>query len=369
MKKDLKLDDQKWRKNVKRSINNLFYFFAALPLFASMVSAQEPSVEKVVPSFEQGHSANETDMPSGYNASARINVNGAWDVFLNGSYILWQPRESGLDIARKVPSDVTRKQSCIKMDFDYSSGFKVAFGTNLNHDGWTAIAEYTRLHTRNHVSSDAPTGYTFSQLWLEYTPNTVGVFNAASGHWQVKYDMIDLAFGRPCYTGTHLVFKPHFGLRGGWIDQHLDAKYTTTTATELSSWNKSNSWLIGPRAGFGMNWLLGAGFRILANGAGSLIYQESKIHHTEASSDVVNFVARNKGHQIAPNAEADMGFGWGTYFDNNNWHFDLLASYHFEAWWNQNQMRNYSDNIGSGNFTKSGILAFHGLTVTAQLDF
>lgn len=371
MKKDLKIDDQKWRKNVKRSIK-FFYFVAAIPLLLSMASAKEPVMEKSTPSFEQGQTAKETEMTCGYNASSRIDVNGAWDVFINGSYILWQPRQSGLEIAIKHATLPANTSSDVPMDFDFFSGFKVAFGTNLNHDNWMAIAEYMRLHTRNHVSSTVDgVNYILMPLCAPFTGSvTAPASLSADGHWQLKYDMIDLSFCRPCYVGTHLTFKPFFGLRGGWIDQHLDVRYVTLTGSTVDSWNKENTWLIGPRAGIGMNWLLGAGFRLLANGAGSLNYQNLEPRHTESVGTVmVVTTAKEEDHQLCPNLEGDFGFGWGTYFDNNNWHFDLLASYHFEVYWDQNNMRSLRDELNGGVYSKPGALNLHGLTVTAQLDF
>jgi hypothetical protein len=367
MKKELKIEDQKWRKNVKRSINKFFYFVAALPFLSSIASAEEPVTEKTVPSFEQGHAVKESEMTNGYNASARIDVNGAWDVFINGSYILWQPKQSGLGIAVNVPVSAVNQGSEVKLDFDYHSGFKVAFGTNLNHDNWMAIVEYTRLHTRDHVSASAD-GVTYNLFsnWEIRDPFTS--FTSVTGHWNFGYDMIDLSFGRPCYVGTHLTFKPFFGLRGGWIDQHLDSQCSSATNL-LNSWNKSDSWLVGPRAGVGMNWLLGAGFRMLANAAGSLNYQEFKDRHTEVLNNVTRMTIVDENHVVAPNMEGDLGLGWGTYFDNSNWHFDLLASYHFEVYWNQNDMRRIRDEVLAGSYSKPGTLGMQGLTVTAQLDF
>jgi hypothetical protein len=379
MRKKFTTDDQKWRKNVKRSIK-FFYFVAALPFFSSIGSADELVEEKEIPSFEQGSAVKE-EMACGYNASSRIDVNGAWDVFINGSYILWQPEQSGLAIAKYSPS--SGKSSPVNMDFDFHSGFKVAFGTNLNHDNWMAVAEYTRLHTRDHASATVSLSPYVAYLapFYESSGNSTGKCSSAAGHWQLKYDMIDFSFGRPCYVGTHLTFKPFFGLRGGWIDQHLDAEYTNLSNVPAvysmgNVWNRSNSWLVGPRAGVGMNWLLGIGFRVLANAAGSLNYQEFKTRHAEAinltpsfSGFVQNFNAAEKNHQITPNIEGDIGLGWGTYFDNNNWHFDLLASYHFEVFWCQNEMARFSQELINGIYGKSGSLNFQGLTVTAQLDF
>ncbi len=362
----LKTDDQNWRKNVKRSIYKLFYFVAALPFLSSTASAKEECVtEKKAPAATK-----EIEMVSGYNASSRIDVNGAWDVFVNGSYILWQPRQSGLGIAESIPTLATNRASEVQMDFDFHSGFKVAIGTNLNHDNWMAAVEYTRLHCHDHASStvDGVTHFLSANWLLSTTPS----FVSTDGHWKFEYDVLDLSFIRPCYVGTHLTFKPYFGLRGGWIDQNLNAQYfLAVTNQESTSHNKSDTWMIGPRAGIGMNWFLGKGFRLLAHAAGSLLYQEFENSHSEVINTltVTNVSFKDENHQVTPNVEGDLGFGWGTYFDNSNWHFDLLASYHFEVYWSQNDMRRIRDELVTTDFAKPGTLGLQGLTITAQLDF
>ena len=41
-------------------------------------------------------------------------------------------------------------------DFDYTSGFKIGIGANLNVDDWVADVEYTYLRQTTHTSNNAP---------------------------------------------------------------------------------------------------------------------------------------------------------------------------------------------------------------------
>ena len=50
----------------------------------------------------QGHAAPKDQMQKKYNHPARIDVKGSWDYYISGSYIYWQPREDGLELAREA---------------------------------------------------------------------------------------------------------------------------------------------------------------------------------------------------------------------------------------------------------------------------
>jgi hypothetical protein len=70
--------------------------------------------------------------------------------------------------------------------------------------------------------------------------------------------------------------------------------------------------------------------------------------------------------------ELELGFGWGSYFDNNNWHIDLSAGYALQVFFDQNMFRHFE----TGNHRTTaysslphGNLYVQGLTATARLDF
>ena len=42
-----------------------------------------------------------------YNATARIDVRGSWDIYTTGSYIFWQPREENLELGIVNKTDTT----------------------------------------------------------------------------------------------------------------------------------------------------------------------------------------------------------------------------------------------------------------------
>ncbi|NGX44223.1 MAG: hypothetical protein K1060chlam3_00388 [Candidatus Anoxychlamydiales bacterium] len=301
---------------------------------------------------------------SAYNQSARINVCGSWDVFVTGSLIYWEPYDQGLRLGsfHNAITGVTRSER-LDMKSGFKAGFKAGIGYNLNYDNWTAYIEYTRFHPTINFSKDRPSwALAFTSQW----PSTLALLpNTITSKWKIKYDLLDLELSRYEYRGTKLIFNPFFGIKGGWLDQSFT--FTEINATSnVQSVVKSDSWLIGPRAGIYSKWLLGCDFSIIGKAAGSLLYQKvSNLNSTikDPSSEIT--AKANNTHNITPFAELLLGLNWGSYFDNNHWHFDIFAGYELQYIWNQNYLSSTID----GSATDISNLNFHGLNITARLDF
>ena len=91
----------------------LFALLAVFAVGAAFAAAQQnvkyqPHQNKMV----------EDQMPAGYNKTARINVEGDWDLFLTGSFIYWQPMGKGLDLAYNAQT-YPLKGKTDNMDFDW----------------------------------------------------------------------------------------------------------------------------------------------------------------------------------------------------------------------------------------------------------
>ena len=79
-------------------------------------------------------------------------------------------------------------------------------------------------------------------------------------------------------------------------------------------------------------------------------------------------------YYVTPNLDAELGFAWSSYFDNEKWHIAIAASYDFHYFWNQNLLRKnlarMNEKVNNNNsFGPIFDLMMHGLTVTARLDF
>ncbi len=348
---------------------------AALLSVASVASADN----KVT--YDQGYPVDESQMKGIYNSQASIDVESSWDFYVNGGFIYWFAKEQGLDFGVMQTPRLSITGSTYDMldfPFEYKPGFKAGVGTHFDYDDWNVYAQYTRLMFRkSHYVVDPVTTSDLFSTW-DSSPYLTNPYFDLKTCWKLSFNIVDLECSRPYFVGKKLSFTPHAGLRGGWINQRYNLTGGEKTLSTLRSLNKSNTWLTGIKAGVDTNWTIGGGFRFLGNAAGSLNYQHCEANQfidtyvtalgPSSTHTVIKRIGDEKG-QITPNFEAALGMGWGTYLDNNNWHFDITAAYEFTYYWNQNKMRSLND--ASSNFIDgdAGDLMLHGLTMNARVDF
>ncbi|MEI6243176.1 MAG: Lpg1974 family pore-forming outer membrane protein [Chlamydiota bacterium] len=329
-------------------------------------STQE-SVVKTTP-IERGYALPDHSLPAGYNSYGRIDTRDSYGFFLHGSFLYWFAKEKGLDVAQFHPTDAnTATGRILQPKGEYKCGFDAGFGFNFDYDHWTLDFNYTRLHSTESVSSGKPDNGTLIPHWLIQSSSEI---THVSAKWRLALDLLDLQLSRAYYQGTHLIFIPFYGLRGGWIDQKYNAKYTLVSV--VPSKHKTNSWIIGPRIGTEAKWLLDAGFRFYGKGAVSLFFQRfnrnlEEMNLTTPSS--IEYKVKNQQNFIQPNAELTLGLGYGTYFCNGGYHFDISAGYTFQIFWNQNMMRALKDSYDTHIDGNAGDLVIHGLIASLRFDF
>ena len=65
-------------------------------LAASTLFAVQDNTNISPPKLEQGHDASKRPLMNGYNAPARIEVRGTWDVYATASFIYWQASQENM---------------------------------------------------------------------------------------------------------------------------------------------------------------------------------------------------------------------------------------------------------------------------------
>lgn len=354
-----------------------------------------------------------------YNAPARIETRCPWDVWVDASFIYWQPYQENMEPAAalnaNVPSAFTNlvdgsfldSGRVINQHTKFKPGFKVGLGMNFDYDSWDGHAEYTRFHSTHSTSASAGSGVyvpmllsntVYQRFQVLALAGTASVPASFSEKWRLNMDLIDVEMGRMYWVGTHLTFHPVVGARGGWINQKLTANYgaytiasvnagalTASTASASMSY-KTVSWCIGPRMGIETNWMLGGwgcnmscyeGFRFFSNGYADILYTR---YNTREQGTVTATIAGVTGtssetyvqkrfNALRTHLDLEMGLGWGSYFDNNNWHIDLSAGYGFQVFFDQNMFRRGPVPVLGNAMMPVGNLYIQGLTATARLDF
>lgn len=329
----------------------------------------------------------------GYNAPSRINVCGNWDIYADASFIYWQVSQDNMEYAYSdlntfaTLGDPGATGSYSEMSFGFKPGFQVGGGMNFDHDNWDSYAEYTRLHGSN---SSSATGVLFANRGNLHLLAKSSVFDTASSKFSTDLDFVDWVLGRSFFVGKNLTFHPVLGARGAWITQYFNTHYRNSTVgsaggttvdsviarfSSVDIYSRVRSWEVGPRTGLEASWLLGEGIRLFGNGYGDILYsryklQEKTVYTINSTGAVQYIISKERVGLVRTHLDLEMGLGWGSYFDNNNWHIDLSAAYGFQVFFNQNMFRQSFDNIvvASGQ-TANGNMTIQGLTVTARLDF
>ena len=346
---------------------------------------------------DQSTKSSQMQMMPGYNAPARTDVRGSWDVYASGSFIYWQINQDNMEVA--FASELSNvnylthsqvKGTYTTMDCDYLPGFKIGLGMNFDQDNWDAYGEYTMLHGTNSTSVNGVAlegGSTAPLFPTAGNPSIQGsnVYNSASGHWRTNFDIADLNLGRMYYVGTCLTFRPAIGLRAAWILQNMHQHLENTAFTNgsapvqtpgtLDVYNRTHSWAIGSSAAWNTNWMVGQGIRVYGNASADLLYTQykiqSKTNFVVTSSGASQFnIGREKVSAVRTHLDLELGLGWGSYFDNNNWHIDLSASYGFQVFFDQNMFPQAANSYAPAKqLLATGNLYAQGLTANLRLDF
>ena len=323
--------------------------------------------------FDQGYPVDENHMIGAYNAQGRIDVCGDWDFYATGTFLLWQPKQQGLDVALVTPRTNPTNNAAhnLNTDFDYDPGFKLTLGSFFSDDNWGLWAEYSRLHTDNSARRKAdPQIDTITNYWR--IGATVTNLTSIFSKWDLGLDILDLSLGRPYYIGTKLIFNPFIGGRVSWIDQKINVRTSTSTGSKYETNVSSDSWLIGPRIGINTNWLLAEGFRFFGNTSASLFYQNFKLtakEYQDINPRVYTINASEDQSNFNANVDLSLGFGWGRYFFRQKLHFDAIAGYELMLMWNQNLMRSFIEEIKNSVHSNHGNLTPHGFIFATRLDF
>ncbi len=309
-----------------------------------------------------------------YNYPARVQTRCPWDIFFDASFVYWQPVLDNIElgIGNATSSPVTNVNGdFINMDFDFKPGFKVGLGGNFDHDNWDVRFGYTWFHTTNSKSAVAPTNGVI--IPSQGTPaRQTGTFASASENWDLRMDILDFDLGRWYYVGTKLVFHPVVGVRADWIRQHLKTNYTSTSDRAVVTQN-SRSWALGPKIGLDTNWNVGMGFRFFGNSEADLLftdYTDSSFSETHTLTTHPFQTKQSNIYAVRPHFDLDLGLGWGTALDCNNWYMDFTVGYEFQVFFDQNMFRHFTDDqmVANSNMP-NGNLYLQGLTASFKLDF
>lgn len=342
------------------------------------------SAETAPPVLLQGEKVKEGELLAGYNHTANYAVERDCDVNFTADYLYWKLSEDMSPVAALLKVTSTGAASIfngtgksVSLNPTYKSGFKVGVGLDLKGmDDWNLYAEYTWYQNKTNKSVTADSGELLV-IDPSITPSRYASLTSTelTSSFRLHYNDAELSLQRTFYSGKKLTTMFEAGLRGLWVSQHYNvlasglSYYETGDAFLIPEFGffdlkrRLESWSVGPRLALGNNWLLGLGFRLIGDIAGSVLYTRYTVKE-EASLSILThqFVSAPSNYNtVRAITETSLGLGWGSYFgESNGCHFDISARYELNVFWNQ----------GMGNMNNSGCNFYlQGLNLAARIDF
>ncbi len=349
----------------------------------------------------------QADLIGAYNQDANYKLDNSWDTYFTADFIYWNLRQDSMRTGNLVtPSSLgalgflNGTNETLFNSGKYKPGIQVGFGFDMNGmDGWDLYFGYTWYQNKesNTANAKSDEGIVFS-FAEDGAPlgitNDIVVADSITSKSQYYFNGFDFLLQRPFYFGRKLIANFGVGLKGLWISQTI-----TNSATGVSSYLVGTAavgatlpeagitfqqrlWGIGPKFELGTNWILGRGFKIMANMAESVLYTRYITLTglpvggvTEGIvADLSTTISSRSGACSTPSynydtlravTETSLGLGWGSYFgDDNDFHLDITASYEFNIYWNQNMYGMVVNGNGS-----SGNTYLQGLNIAARFDF
>lgn len=338
--------------------------------------------------------------------------------FVNGSFLYVNPQINGLRYAshsQTTIADTTLGVSATgefaEPQFKWKPGVRASIGYSAYECGSSIYlaGTYFRSKVKDSIVSQ-PILFTQTEqdYWIPlWSPATVGfATEGASEEWKLTFGTLDLLFGGVFNPWSCVKFKPNIGLRGLWIDQHLNVSYTNAqfltvtiaappVAALAQSRYHSKYRAIGFKAGFDFAAPLYCDFSLVGGASGSLVYGNPHITTLVNGFNLITDSAgtpillpvisqgKEKIHKLTPNLESELGLSYDK--DWSCWGIGLSARYFFSIWFDQNNFDNLfftsppvngivnGQALVFGNFGEfdhnNSNLFFQGLEIRAEIRF
>ncbi len=204
--------------------------------------------------------------------------------------------------------------------------------------------------------------------WTHYIGRAHYNKNGQHGGWKIKYDAIDLLFGRRCCVAPCFYFKPFIGVRGALIHQklnsHLETLFTALIGNSTVTTDKNDKerfWGVGPELGVEADWYLGCNWSIYASFDFVTYYGQVKttVSNTDTFTSTVsisNGTIRHRFNCIA--TDGSIGIRW-----DKAWPVASEVLLTFKLGVEQHRIYDFS-NLGS-----DGTLSMDGANFAASLGY
>ncbi|MBA3814977.1 MAG: hypothetical protein H0X29_00335 [Parachlamydiaceae bacterium] len=346
----------------------------------------------------QPPSCGEAFNPPGYfNCSNSGNCNGGFidSLRFRADFLYWRASQDCLSLGREeslsqFPGGARIESSRERSPhYRYDPGFRIGIATVCPSNCWDLALNWTHFHSKANINSSSACCDNSSNHESVFVSEWQRISNAfpdsASGRWKLDLDYVDLELGRKFYVSSCFILRPHFGLRGGRIDQHFRVKASANRSNAYQDFgsslfvsevtSKNNFRGIGPRLGLDLELAMPClkNMKLFGQAAGSLVYGKFDRHSREHFHDYTNDALYDgfgdvdfEGHASKYRTTRGMtdltiGLKWEHCCNwcNRSHPLTVAVAWEHHAFYNMNH---FISSCG-------GDLTTQGLTITAEIGF
>lgn len=301
-------------------------------------------------------------------------------LYVSADFLYWRAENNGWAYAYEQETTVPaglNVGNIVRISPDWDPGFRIGLGWNTTHDFWDVLLNYTWYRNKTSESKTSENG--FFPFWPSSFAATSS-FDAAKARTQFQMNMGDLEVGRMVFLTKTLAVRPHWGAKGGTLNQKFNSSFSAPRVGILNSEQKfsgkNNYWGVGPRAGVNTEFHLNQGFSIKGNFAGALLYGKNRTRSRTtvlAVGDTEFTTERDYTddfYQLVPHVQLALGFQWQTCFWCEKMLYKMSVMWETNFWWNQFQLPTAVSNaLIPINATNTHPLTMEGLTLNFEWGF
>lgn len=223
---------------------------------------------------------------------------------------------------------------------------RVSLGFQTTYDFNDLIFSYTRYHTKQKTSLKQE-----NLLLINWFLQELSTVNSLQTFWRVEIDSLEAVCKKTLLIGEFFQPALAFGLKGGIFKQ----KFQIDAPNHISSFNRSNSWFLGPKFQLFSTFLFPYGFYFGFEGALDLLYTDFSLSHRETGTDPQTRNLQIK--QIAAAQQMSLSLGFSRLMSKEV-HVNFALKGLVFLYPDQNQMARLFQSNSSGSFSLLGIGLF-----------
>jgi hypothetical protein len=311
-----------------------------------------------------------------------------YNMFSTADFLWWKPRIdsttyvlSGISDGGPFspPGQSVSKGNSRSLNFEFEPGFRIGIGKTFPTDRWDLSLNYTWLanDTRHNSLTAGPGAGMISMLNVTFNNGSVGLMNLseASSTWKQNFNMIDLDLGRAFFISSHLILRPHVGLKTAWIQNRAKFHYipspsitlAANTLLEADVKRNQHMWGLGLRAGMDTGWQFYRCWGLYGNLSLSGIWTDYHVHLIDWTfvtglGGTTNLHSQLSIQNITPVLEIALGMSYTNWYANERIQFMAQAGWEQQVWFDFNHFTTLGSTIGGpSNLTFQGLTARFGL--------